>query len=127
MARILLIEPDAVLAKLYAEALRRAGYTVDRAAEAQSAVNTADTETPDVVVLELQLVAHSGIEFLYEFRSYTEWQNVPVIVHSHVPPSEFEGTDLLQKELGITTYLYKPQTTLAELVSSVRRQVLITS
>lgn len=125
MARILLIEPDAVLAKLYTEALRRAGYTVDHAAEAQSAVNAADAETPDAIVLELQLVAHSGIEFLYELRSYTEWQHIPVIVHSNVPPSEFEGTDLLQKELGITTYLYKPRTTLAELVANVRRQVLI--
>ena len=31
---------------------------------------------PAIVMLELQLVEHSGIEFLYEFRSYPEWQRV---------------------------------------------------
>ena len=74
--------------------------------------------------MELQLVAHSGVEFLYEFRSYSDWKNIPVIINTHVPPSEFAGSrDLLRRELGVQAYLYKPHTTLKKLLSSVRDAV----
>lgn len=84
----------------------------------------ADQIRPDIVVLELQLIEHSGIEFLYEFRSYSDWRNIPVIVHSHVPAQEFGASEkLLSKHLGIGEYLYKPHTTLNQLLRSVNEQL----
>ncbi len=80
----------------------------------------ADEQRPGVVVMELQLVAHSGIEFLYEFRSYADWTRVPVIVHTCVPAGEFGGArGVLMGELGVETYLYKPTTSLQKLVRTV--------
>lgn len=118
--RLLLIEPDRVLASIYQQALGAAGHEVRGAVSAQSAVFSADERTPDIVVLELQLVSHSGIEFLYEFRSYPEWQTLPVIILSQVPASEFsDSRKLLRDELGVVTYLYKPHTSLKRLVSAV--------
>jgi two-component system phosphate regulon response regulator PhoB len=73
MANILLIEPDRLLAEIYQRALSSEGHNVVVCAGAQSAILSADQSTPDLVILELQLVEHSGIEFLYEFRSYSEW------------------------------------------------------
>lgn len=120
MARILLIEPDRTLAKTYYAALQTAGHTVVVCSSAQAGIMAADKSKPDLVILELQLVGHSGIEFLYEFRSYADWQNIPLIVHTHVPPSEFAGArNLLMRELGVSSYLYKPQTTLQKLIRSV--------
>lgn len=120
MARILLIEPDRLLAENYVQALKSAGHQVNAASGAQAAIVTADAATPDLVVLELQLVEHSGIEFLYEFRSYPDWQNIPVVIQTHVPRNEFtDNWQLLQGELGVRGYLYKPRTSLRELVSTV--------
>lgn len=120
MARILLLEPDHLLARTFCRALQAAGYAVDCCANAQAAIVAADTYRPDIVVMELQLVSHSGIEFLYEFRTYADWMTVPVIILTHVPPGEFGASrDVLMKELGVATYLYKPQTSLQKLVSSV--------
>jgi DNA-binding response OmpR family regulator len=119
MARILLLEPDKMLAKTYLSALNVAGHSVDVAATAQSAIGAADGTKPDIVVMELQLVSHSGVEFLYEFRSYTDWQDVPVIVLSHVPAAEFAASHDLLKRLGVKLYLYKPQTSLKKLVRAV--------
>jgi response regulator RpfG family c-di-GMP phosphodiesterase len=83
-------------------------------------VLAADQQRPDVVIVELQLVAHSGIEFLYEFRSYLEWQAIPLIIHSQVPPSEFASNwQLFKDQLSISHYLYKPQTTLKELLATI--------
>lgn len=124
MSKILLIEPDRQLADIYRRALSDFGYEVVCTPTAQAALNAADTLQPDLVILELQLVEHSGIEFLYEFRSYVDWQKTPVIVHTHVPEIEFlESSDLLATELGVVAYLYKPKVSLKELVSVARDQL----
>lgn len=120
MAQILLIEPDRVLAESYVQALLHARHEVQAAGGAQAAVLSADAIPPDLIVLELQLVEHSGIEFLYEFRSYADWQNVPVIIHTHVPQHEFaDNWQLLREELGVQDYLYKPRTSLDRLLAAV--------
>jgi DNA-binding response OmpR family regulator len=125
MANILLIEPDRLLAETYAQAILSAGHQVAVAPGAQSAILVADRFEPDLVVVELQLVEHSGIEFLYEFRSYTDWQAVPIIIHSHVPPREFNGSSqLLRDELGVRDYLYKPQTSLAQFIKAINGQLV---
>lgn len=120
MAQILLIEPDRLLARIYFESLTKAEHRVQICATAQNAIFCADEIRPDVVILELQLVAHSGIEFLYEFRSYPDWQHTPVIVNTNVPAGEFSGSwRLLRDQLGVAQYLYKPVTTLQKLLGTV--------
>ena len=115
-ARVLLIEPDHLLGETIANGLSDVGWQVQRASTAQEALNMADQTGLDLVICELQLVEHSGIEFLYEFKSYPEWQAVPVIIYSIVPPSEFSiHLNGLQNNLGVEAYLYKPRTTLQQL------------
>lgn len=122
MAHILLIEPDRILAETVARTLLAAGHRVTPCASAQSAIMAADRTRPDLVVLELQLIEHSGIEFLYEFRSYLDWQHIPVLVHSGVPLGEFaESRQLMKDELGVRAYLYKPTTSLKHLLRRVNQ------
>lgn len=124
MKTVLLIEPNALLAQSYTQVLQRSGYRVMRAKGAQDAVHAADTATPDVVVLEIQLVAHSGIEFLHEFRSYAEWRDIPVLVVTNLPPASTEPLQgVLLNQLGVSSVLYKPQTSLRSLVGRVRSLV----
>ena len=122
MAQVLLIEPDRPLAKTYEAALKRDGHKVRSVPSAQEAIQDADKYSPDAVVLELQLIGHSGVEFLYEFRSYTDWQDIPVLIHTIVPYLEIEnGWDILSKQLGVMDYKYKPTTNLNSLVASVNQ------
>jgi DNA-binding response OmpR family regulator len=128
MAQILLIEPDRLLTETYYQALVAAGHQVAACAGAQAAITAADQARPDLVILELQLIEHSGIEFLYEFRSYPEWQSIPVLIQTQVPPGEFaDSWQLLRHELGINAYLYKPQTSLRQLLANVRDQLPVTA
>jgi len=115
-----MLEPDAVLADVYSQALALDGHVVRRTVSAQDGVFKVDELRPDLILVELQLVAHSGIEFLYELRSYSDWQSIPVIVHSCIPPTEFEESgELLRDLLHVRGYLYKPQTTLRTLLREV--------
>lgn len=115
---MLLIEPDRRLAGDYRQALEAAGHEVIWRATGQAAIESADRRTPDVIVLELQLKQHNGLEFLYELRSYREWQTVPVIVQSLVPATVFDGA-AAWAHLGIRAYLYKPESSLRQLLKAL--------
>jgi two-component system OmpR family response regulator len=120
MAHILIIEPDRILGKTYAGALQSAGHQVVVCASAQQGVLAADPKRPDLILLELQLIEHSGIEFLYELRSYQDWQSIPVLIHTGVPVGEFaDNLELLKQELLVAEYLYKPVTSLRRLLKTV--------
>jgi DNA-binding response OmpR family regulator len=125
VARILLIEPDRILAETYRQALAGRRRQVICCASAQAGIISADQHRPDLVILELQLIEHSGIEFLYEFRSYADWQTIPVLIHTHVPPAEFNDNRQLMHQLNISAYLYKPQTSLRDLKAQAEEQLAV--
>jgi response regulator RpfG family c-di-GMP phosphodiesterase len=117
MINVLLLEPDKILAKAYAQALDDQGYNVLVSNSAQSAIMVADQQKPDVVIIEIQLVEHSGIEFLYELRSYYDWQDIPVIINSFVPSHEFNNSQKTLKDiLKVKHYHNKSQTTITDLL-----------
>ncbi len=120
--RVLLIEPDMQLGQIYKQALKRAGHTVDWQRDAQNAIEAAEKMRPETVILEVQLARHNGIEFLYEFRSYPDWQNIPVILQTAALglPAD-EG---LLTRLGVSAVHYKPQTSLAQLCASIDRTLV---
>lgn len=122
MSYILLIESNGVLASLYTQALQRAGFRVARAVGAQSGITAADKQCPDIVILDIELAEHSGVEFLHEFRSYSEWQNIPVIINTALPPVRAQAVlGSLQRDFGITNMLYKPRLTLDDLVRTAQQ------
>ena len=121
--KVLIIEPDVVLAKQYEKAFIAAGVDVHLSSGAQTAVMSVDEQKPDVVVLELQLAGHSGIEFLHEFRSYEDWADIPVIIHSSVPDYVIGADTKVWKRLGVVRYFYKPKTSLQQLVGAAKSAV----
>ncbi|HET9850815.1 MAG TPA: response regulator [Candidatus Saccharimonadales bacterium] len=119
MPRVLLLETDNLLAKNVSKALRAKGLEVDWQVEPQAAVTAVDERPVDLVIMDLVLANRSGIEFLYEFRSYPDWQNLPVIIYTSVPPGQLADCADSLGQLGVSAYLYKPATTLAGLSFSV--------
>jgi two-component system cell cycle response regulator len=121
MARLLIIEPNKIIAKQYSTYLVNKGHDVSVHSEAQAAIIAADSNKPDVIIMELLLTAHNGVEFLYELRSYSEWQNIPVIVLSRISQIESGISSKLIESLGISIVLYKPETSLAKLNSRIEK------
>ncbi len=118
--RILCIEPDQILAQTYVSALQTAGYVVDHAINGQTAIILADEACPDLVIMELQLPGINGIGFLQEFRSYSDWNAVPVILHSFTSPRNHpEMKQLVLDEYNVFDWFYKPQVSLERLLTIV--------
>lgn len=113
--KVLLIEPDILLAKLYAEYLDREGIEVKVSHNGQSAITAIDNFLPDVIVLEIQLASNNGYEFLYELRSYEDTATIPVVINSFTPYTANEFSLDQTARLGVKHYLYKPNTSLESL------------
>ncbi len=124
MATILLLEPDKSLASSYAKVLEHEGFSVVHCVEIHDAIQKLDAQPIDLIVLELQIALHNGLEFLYEMRSYSEWQKIPVVLHTSVPQRALDQGDVLKKELNVHVHLYKPTTSLAKLVETVNSCLL---
>ena len=119
--KVLVVEPDKQLARNYEAALTNAGNEVLLARNAQVAIHALDESEVDIILLELHIKEHNGVEFLYELRSYSEWQNIPVIIVSFVHPDKFFSDEKLMQRLGIVEYLYKPSALLEQVVGAVNR------
>ena len=121
MANVLIVEPDAVLARCYAEYLVKQDHKVTVANGAQTAIHACDETSPDIIFLELQLGEHNGIEFLYELRSYSDLKKIPVVILSNIPKQEFEDQKNVKKQINVEQFIYKPSATLSQLKQLVDR------
>jgi DNA-binding response OmpR family regulator len=116
---ILLIEPDILAGKLYADAISKNTNDVKIALDAQSALHALDEISFECIVLELDLITHNGFEFIYEFCSQDDWKNIPIIIHSRINPEKFSNMLTRWDELNVIDFLYKPASTLKDLQVAV--------
>ena len=118
---ILAIEPDKILGGAIKSSLEAFGYSVALKRSAQTALDALDEAVPDLIIIELQLGVHNGIEFLYEVASYPEWQHIPVVVHTINAKAQDEIFATSFEQLKVKAILYKPKTTTAQLVKVVKQ------
>lgn len=121
MTQVLLVEPDKLLAQTYSAALKAAHISAQTAPGAQGAITIIDKKHPKLIVLELQLASHNGVEFLYELRSHSDLQSIPVLLHTIIPLVDVKLSTQTKEQLGIMGYLYKPQTSLEQLIDEVKQ------
>ncbi len=78
--RVLLVDDDPVVLKLYQEGLSQRGLQVVTAADGLAAVKALRTYKPDVVVLDLMMPKFSGVDVLKFIRSEEAFKELPVVV-----------------------------------------------
>jgi CheY-like chemotaxis protein len=91
---VLVVDDDPQALKLAADALRQLGYRPICRTEAADALETAERETPAVVVLDLVMPEMSGFEFLRRFRETNNGRDTPVIVWTAKDLTEAERAEL---------------------------------
>ena len=122
MNKILLVEDDNWLAELYQDILRVEGeYEVIRASSAEAALNELDRNKDiKLIILDIFLPSHNGIEFLHEVRSYPDLNKIPIIILSSVNQKDFNMSKQSWQHYGVVDYLYKPHTKPADLLHKVK-------
>jgi response regulator of citrate/malate metabolism len=124
--KILLIEDDAWLSDLYKDSLKNEdAFEVLTANSAEAALEILDTQPGIVmIILDIFLPDHNGVEFLHEVASYSDTVQIPVIVLSSVPAHDFAIHTERWKHYGVVSHLYKPMTKPDRLVTEVKKQLV---
>lgn len=126
MKHILLIEDDIWLAALYHDALTLEGFSVQMAHSADQALGLLDAKAPvDLLVLDMFLPGHNGIELLHEIASYTDINTVPIMLLTSVSSQDFAMEAERWKQYGVVEYLYKPETKPYKLIAAIKKQLLL--
>jgi CheY-like chemotaxis protein len=123
--KILLVEDDIWLAELYRDVLQiEKNCTILTAGSAAQALERLD-DNPEInlIVLDMFLPEHNGIEFLHEVASYNDINQVPVIVLSSVYKHDFGMSEERWRHYGVVQHLYKPQTKPQDLVIEIKKHL----
>jgi CheY-like chemotaxis protein len=83
MKKILFVEDDLMIIRIYRGRFQTEGYEVEVAMDGEAALDCLKKNTPDVVVLDLQLPKVNGVEVLKHIRSQPATKQLPVIVFSN--------------------------------------------
>ncbi|MCA9344356.1 response regulator [Candidatus Saccharibacteria bacterium] len=122
MIKVLFVEPDRSLGEIYLKYFTKLGYQVKWAQSSNSALEFIDNFNPDLIVLELQMTSHNGLELMYEIRSYPDWGNIKIMLNTSVKETMLKKSPTY-KQLGVGKYTYKPNTTLQEMAVSIEALV----
>ena len=117
MKKILFIEDEAALQETVGESLRQRGYNVLKAMDGEAGIRLAESEKPDLVLLDLVLPKKEGFEVLKALKDNDETKDIPVIVLTNL-----EGIKDLDRAMsfGATNYLVKTQYSLEEVFNKIK-------
>lgn len=114
--RVLVVEDERMLADMYADKLKRAGFDVVSADNAQDGIAKAESPHPDLILLDILLGEENGLRVLEAISKKGE--HIPVIVFSNFDDA---GTKEKALRLGAATYLIKTDYTPQQIVEEVKR------
>jgi len=105
-----LIEDEEDVAFLLRFLLERSGYNVERAEDGRQAMarieqSANSDKVPDLVLLDIMLPYHDGLEILARLRAQPEWEDVPVIM---LTAKSREADIVRALEVGADDYVTKP-------------------
>ena len=116
MKKILLIEDDVAIAKLYKLKLELHDYVVKRAVNGLEGLAKARSLNPDIILLDLRMPVMGGEEFLKKFRSADNNNDTPILVLTNISRDEAPKT---LWHYGISGYFVKAHNTPADLLKIV--------
>lgn len=105
MAKILVVEDNALNIKLFCDLLTAHGHQTEPVTDSRDALEAARTFKPDLVITDIQLPYITGIELMEMLRADDELKNVPIMA---VTAYAAAGDDERIKAAGAQAYVSKP-------------------
>lgn len=115
--KILLIEDDLDIQRIYSEKLTNAGYAVTLAVNGDQGLTQIKNETPNLVLLDIMLPGTmNGFELLEIIKKDDRLKNVPVVVLTNLDTEKDQAM-----KIGANDYLLKVTLSLEDLVNKANK------
>ena len=116
--KILIIDDDPMIARMYQERFSRDGFEVVLAFNGKEGLEKAEKEKPDIILLDIMMPKMNGYEMLKALREKEEITSIPVIIFSSLgaDPELVEKS----KQLGVVDTIDKGAVLAKEVVEKVK-------
>ena len=114
--RVLIVEDDQALLGLYEKKFTNSRYLVNRAEDGQEGLDKAQSESPDIILLDIMLPVMNGFEVLKNLRKKNILDKIPVVILSNYGETKNVTEGLVS---GAVEYLIKVEHTPEEVVNIV--------
>jgi CheY-like chemotaxis protein len=123
MAKIMLVEDDAVLVEMYAAKFELEGHDTVIATNGEECLRLLETETPDIILLDILMPKINGFHVLKEIKKQPKLRQIPVILLTNLGEAEVDMNKELANALGVYDYMIKSHHTPDEIVAKVNKAV----
>lgn len=116
MPRILIVEDDPLILRMYQSALKFEKFDVDTAGNGKEGLEFLKNK-PNLILLDIMMPAMNGLDFLKSLKESDEYKNIPVVVMTNLSGSQDVAAAL---SLGAVKFIVKSQKKPREVVADVK-------
>lgn len=120
--KVLLVEDDSFLAGIYSTKLGIEGFTVVHAADGAAGLSMAQSEKPDIILLDVLMPKMDGFQVLEALKKIPVIADIPVIMLTNLGQKEDVDRGI---KLGAVDYLIKAHFVPADTVARIRKVLKI--
>jgi two-component system alkaline phosphatase synthesis response regulator PhoP len=117
MFKILLVEDDQLLVRLYNKKLTKEGFEVIVANDGSEGMVKAQNNPPDLILLDLMMPKTNGLEMLEALGASPQLKEIPIVILTNVSS---ETDEQKARSMGATDYLVKANNTPGAVVDRIK-------
>jgi DNA-binding response OmpR family regulator len=118
MAKVLIIEDDPLIVKIYSTRLKADGYDVVSAENGEEGIVAALRDKPDLIILDVMMPKVDGFGVLEKLRADPSFSNIPILMYSNLN-NEDEMTRA--RSMGVTEFLVKANLSPTQMVTKIKQ------
>lgn len=118
MAKILIIEDDSLIVRMYKKIFEFEKYEVETAADGEEGLKKASSGNPTLILLDIMMPKINGIQVLKKLKADPATKKIPVIILTNLSGQTDAGTAL---KMGAVKYIVKSEYKPEEVAKMVKR------
>jgi DNA-binding response OmpR family regulator len=120
MAKILFIEDDPLINKIYSTRLKADGHEVFAAENGEDGLKMVGEVMPDIIVLDVMMPRVDGFAVLEKLRADDRFKNKPILMYSNL---NNEDEIKRAKQMGVTEFLIKANLSPTQMVAKIKQYI----
>jgi|SRR3989344_414261 len=117
MPKILIIEDDPLIIKIYTTRLTADGYQVLSAENGQDGLKLALAEIPDLILLDIMMPKIDGFGVIQKLKTEDRLKDKPILAYTNL---SLEDEIKRAKDLGVSEYIIKANVSPTEIVEKIK-------
>jgi two-component system chemotaxis response regulator CheY len=117
MAKILIIEDDPLMSRMYQKIFTFEGFQVELAVDGLEGIDKARTGKPTLILLDIMMPKMNGLQVLEKLKADAEMKKIPVVVLTNLAGQQDAEKALA---LGAVKYIIKSEYEPKEITNMVK-------